>query len=219
MPPVKGGSLRIISSIVPKKCKTCAAAQIRHTSPSLQAKLQGRRNSSKRTRRRSCPFCGGEDKLDIFSFSVVNRNAAQPAFWPAALLRRTSVFAPGENRGAGVALPTPTMEIPKGGAAPWAAEPTKKDTTYVVSFFVVRAWGLEPQRITAREPKSRMSTNSIMPADFVSALRLPERRVEHQRAGFVEARFPQSKSRPLYGGAPCAILTGGAPLRPGASNW
>ena len=31
---------------------------------------------------------------------------------------------------------------------------------------MVRAWGLEPQRITAREPKSRMSTNSIMPADI-----------------------------------------------------
>jgi len=30
--------------------------------------------------------------------------------------------------------------------------------------WVVRAWGLEPQRIAAREPKSRMSTNSIMPA-------------------------------------------------------
>ena len=29
---------------------------------------------------------------------------------------------------------------------------------------LVRAWGLEPQRIAAREPKSRMSTNSIMPA-------------------------------------------------------
>ncbi len=29
---------------------------------------------------------------------------------------------------------------------------------------VVRAWGLEPQRIAAREPKSRMSANFIMPA-------------------------------------------------------
>ena len=29
---------------------------------------------------------------------------------------------------------------------------------------LVRAWGLEPQRIAAREPKSRMSTNFIMPA-------------------------------------------------------
>ena len=30
---------------------------------------------------------------------------------------------------------------------------------------LVRAWGLEPQRLTAREPKSRMSANSIIPAD------------------------------------------------------
>ena len=29
---------------------------------------------------------------------------------------------------------------------------------------LVRAWGLEPQRRKAREPKSRMSTNSIIPA-------------------------------------------------------
>ena len=29
---------------------------------------------------------------------------------------------------------------------------------------LVRVWGLEPQRITAREPKSRMSANSIIPA-------------------------------------------------------
>jgi hypothetical protein len=29
---------------------------------------------------------------------------------------------------------------------------------------MVRAWGLEPQRLTAREPKSRMSANFIMPA-------------------------------------------------------
>lgn len=31
---------------------------------------------------------------------------------------------------------------------------------------MVRAWGLEPQRITAQEPKSCMSANSIMPACF-----------------------------------------------------
>ena len=35
--------------------------------------------------------------------------------------------------------------------------------------FLVRAWGLEPQRIAAREPKSRMSTNSIMPANMSCA--------------------------------------------------
>ena len=31
-------------------------------------------------------------------------------------------------------------------------------------FDVVRVWGLEPQRVAAREPKSRMSANSIIPA-------------------------------------------------------
>ena len=30
--------------------------------------------------------------------------------------------------------------------------------------FMVRAWGLEPQRLSTQEPKSCMSTNSIMPA-------------------------------------------------------
>ena len=29
---------------------------------------------------------------------------------------------------------------------------------------MVRVWGLEPQRVAAREPKSRMSTNFIIPA-------------------------------------------------------
>ena len=48
--------------------------------------------------------------------------------------------------------------------------PGKKKRTkhrHVVSMFgpiMVRVWGLEPQRIAAREPKSRMSANSIMPA-------------------------------------------------------
>ena len=32
---------------------------------------------------------------------------------------------------------------------------------------MVRVWGLEPQRIAAREPKSRMSANSIIPADVL----------------------------------------------------
>ena len=41
-------------------------------------------------------------------------------------------------------------------------KPEQAFTAY--SGFMVRAWGVEPQHITAREPKSRMSTNSIMPA-------------------------------------------------------
>ena len=40
----------------------------------------------------------------------------------------------------------PSIEIPKGGAGPRPAESTKKDTTYVVSFFVVREAGVEPAR-------------------------------------------------------------------------
>ena len=35
---------------------------------------------------------------------------------------------------------------------------------YIACVTLVRAWGLEPQRREAREPKSRMSTNSIRPA-------------------------------------------------------
>ena len=40
----------------------------------------------------------------------------------------------------------------------------KRGNPVRISPFLVRAWGLEPQRRKAREPKSRMSTNSIMPA-------------------------------------------------------
>ena len=43
---------------------------------------------------------------------------------------------------------------------------------------MVRAWGLEPQRIAAREPKSRMSANSIMPADIqVAAKQAAEKKL------------------------------------------
>lgn len=35
---------------------------------------------------------------------------------------------------------------------------------------MVRAWGLEPQRITPQEPKSCMSANSIMPAYLIVPL-------------------------------------------------
>ena len=42
----------------------------------------------------------------------------------------------------------------------------KKRTPFGDLLCLVRAWGLEPQRLSTREPKSRMSTNSIMPADI-----------------------------------------------------
>ena len=45
-------------------------------------------------------------------------------------------------------------------------EKVHRNSVRITVDFLVRAWGLEPQRIAAREPKSRMSTNSIMPANM-----------------------------------------------------
>ena len=59
----------------------------------------------------------------------------QPAFWPAARVRRTSVLPQAKPRRRGGSA-APSIEIPKGGAGLPPAESTKKDTTYVVSFFV-----------------------------------------------------------------------------------
>ena len=57
------------------------------------------------------------------------------------------------------------MSDPLGVERPQGAEPQNKTIRQrQMVLFLVRAWGLEPQRIAAREPKSRMSTNSIMPA-------------------------------------------------------
>ena len=69
----------------------------------------------------------------------------QPAFWPAARVRRTSVLPQAKPRRRGGSA-APSIEIPKGGAGLRPAESTKKDTTYVVSFFVVREAGVEPAR-------------------------------------------------------------------------
>ena len=46
---------------------------------------------------------------------------------------------------------------------------------------LVRAWGLEPQRLAAREPKSRMSANSIMPANRTTIAQLGPRGKEKNR--------------------------------------
>ena len=51
-------------------------------------------------------FMAYPDNLDILNFHTSKQNCTQPAFWPAPLLRRTSVFAAGENLGAGMALPS-----------------------------------------------------------------------------------------------------------------
>ena len=96
----------------------------------------------------------GAVKIDILDGRDYCRRTAKRPFWAAARVRRTSVFTAGENLGAGAALPTPSIQIPKGGSRLWRLEPKKKDICFQqMSFFLVRAWGLEPQRRKAREPK------------------------------------------------------------------
>ena len=63
----------------------------------------------------------------------------------AALLRRTSVFAEGENLGAGGLHFRRAFEIPKGGAALQAAEPKKKDTPKACLSFWWRRGELNPR--------------------------------------------------------------------------
>ena len=75
-------------------------------------------------------FLRSHYNLNIFKFSASGQNCTHPAFWPAARVRRTSVFTAGENLGAGAALPTPSIEILKGGAGLWPAKPKKKDMTH-----------------------------------------------------------------------------------------
>ena len=63
-------------------------------------------------------------------------------------MRRTSVFAVGENLGTGAALPPPSIEITYGNQ--------KEGHDQVVSFFLVTQRGLEPRTFAL---KGRCSTN------------------------------------------------------------
>ncbi len=47
------------------------------------------------------------------------------------------------------------------------AEGATKKADAIASAFLVRVTGVEPARLSAREPKSRMSANSIIPADIL----------------------------------------------------
>ena len=63
-----------------------------------------------------------------------------------ALIRRASVFASGENLGAG--------KIHFRRAMKYLAVTKKKDTTYVVSFFLVDLNGIEPSTSRMRTERS-----------------------------------------------------------------
>ena len=71
-------------------------------------------------------FVEGTVKMDILDGRDRCRRTTQPAFWPAARVRRTSVLPQAKPRRRGGSA-APSIEIPKGGAALRAAEPTKKD--------------------------------------------------------------------------------------------
>ena len=49
----------------------------------------------------------------------------------------------------------------------------KADLSNPINLLVVRVVGLEPTRLTAREPKSRVSTNSTIPAYYEVIFHLP----------------------------------------------
>ena len=71
-------------------------------------------------------FPEGTVKMDILDGRDRCRRTTKPAFWPAARVRRTSVLPQAKPRRRGGSA-APSIEIPKGGAALRAAEPTKKD--------------------------------------------------------------------------------------------
>ena len=80
-----------------------------------------------------CPFVlEARGEIDILDGRDYCRRTAKRPFWAAARVRRTSVFTAGENLGAGAALPTPSIQIPKGGSRLWRLEPKKKDMTFLM---------------------------------------------------------------------------------------
>ena len=81
----------------PSAVKTLAAARIHFPRAFKYRRVRqafGLRNPKRKTRLTSCLFLKCQINLDIYS-------PKDPDFCPAALLRRTSVFAAGENLGAG----------------------------------------------------------------------------------------------------------------------
>ena len=82
----------------------------------------------------------------------------------AARVRRHKYFAQ-QNPGAGAIHLLRACSIPLGLSDHRERNPKNKTIClWQMVLFLVRAWGLEPQRRKAREPKSRMYANFIMPA-------------------------------------------------------
>ena len=100
---------------------------------------------------------------------------------------RFALFA--ENSPPGCFLSAQTLS----GSSPMQ----KTGSRFYESRFLVRAWGLEPQRIAAQEPKSCMSANSIMPAsvlNFITGRKMCQRQEKPPRRAvflrFISRRQP-----------------------------
>ena len=81
-------------------------------------------------------------KIDSFN-GWDSRRTGKPAFWPAALLRRTSVLPQAKPRRRGNSF-APSISITGGWSRPLGGGTQKKGHDIVVSFFLVRPTGLEP---------------------------------------------------------------------------
>ena len=84
-----------------------------------------------------------KDRTKVSPYPWIRRTT-QPAFWPAARLRRTSVSAAGGNLGAEQIYFARAFEIPKGGGRLRRPEPKKKDTLLACLSFWCERRDLNP---------------------------------------------------------------------------
>ena len=88
-------------------------------------------------------FVDGVVKIDLLKFRNGIGEPPNRPFWPVAPLRRAGVLPQAKPRRRRNSFP-PSIEIPKGGAALWAAEPKTKGHPKGCPFVLVRLEGFEP---------------------------------------------------------------------------
>ena len=109
----------------------------------------------------------GTVRIDISDWQYRCRRTAQRLFWAAALLRRTSVLACGQNLGAGGIHFCRAFESPKGGGGPLAAGTQKERHLLLADVFLFGARGGSRTRtpLRALAPEASESTNSTTRAN------------------------------------------------------
>ena len=133
--------------------------------------------------------------MDILDEQNRCRKTTQRPFWPAARVRRTSVLPQAKPRRRGGSA-APSIEIPKGGAALRAAEPTKKDICKAdVLFCGARGGSRTRTPLRALAPEASESTNSTTRASGAVLMYRSERmRFYHRNlslsTGFEKIFYP-----------------------------